>query len=119
MIVRRILIALPIIVIVFLLQSYFWVPTFDQQTRGNPNRLEYYISSSIGDASILNPILSADSASGTINGMVFEGLIDRDEDLLLRGRLAESWKIYEEAYFYVNPNWILPGLTDPTPIGPD
>jgi hypothetical protein len=34
--------------------------------------------------------------------MVFEGLIDRDENLAFRGRVARSWEIYEEAYFYVN-----------------
>jgi len=94
----------------FLLQSYIWVPTYEQQTRGNPNRLNEYIAASIGDASILNPILSADSASSDINSMVFEGLIDRDEELRFRGRLASSWEIYEEAFFYVNEKAIIPGV---------
>jgi len=85
-----------------LLQSYFWVPTYEEQSRGNPNRLNEYITASIGDASILNPILSADSASSQIESMVFEGLIDRDEALNFRGRLATSWRIHEEAFFYVN-----------------
>ena len=104
MTIRRVLIFTPIIIIVFLLQSYFWVPTYKEQSRGNPNRLNEYITASIGDASILNPILSADSASSQIESMVFEGLIDRDENLNLRGRLATSWRIYEEAFFYVNEN---------------
>ena len=104
MTIRRVLIFTPIIIIVFLLQSYFWVPTYKEQSRGNPNRLNEYITASIGDASILNPILSADSASSQIESMVFEGLIDRDEDLRFRGRLATSWQIYEEAFFYVNEN---------------
>jgi ABC-type transport system substrate-binding protein len=99
---KRLLIGLPIIVLIFLLQSYFWVPTYEEQTRGNPQRLGEYITASIGDAQLLNPILSADSASGTINDLVFEGLLDRDENLKFRGRLATSWEIYEEAYFYVN-----------------
>jgi hypothetical protein len=102
MTIRRVLIFTPIVIIVFLLQSYFWVPTYKEQSRGNPNRLNEYITASIGDASILNPILSADSASSQIESMVFEGLIDRDEDLNFRGRLATSWRIYEEAFFYVN-----------------
>jgi len=93
-----------------LLQSYFWVPTYDQQTRGNPARLNEYITASIGDASLLNPILSADSASSTIADMVFEGLIDRDQQLRFRGRLATSWDIFEEAYFYVNESAVVPGL---------
>jgi ABC-type transport system substrate-binding protein len=110
MTVRKILIFAPIIVILILLQSYFWVPTYEQQTRGNPERLNDYIAGSIGDASILNPILAADSASSNINDMVFEGLIDRDEDLRFRGRLATSWEIYEEAFFYVNEKIDIPGV---------
>ncbi len=104
---RRILIAIPLLFILFLLQSYLWVPTYEEQTRGNPERLNEYIDASIGDAQILNPILSADSASSDIESKVFEGLIDRDEDLNFRGRLATHWEIFEEAYFYVNEEaWI-------------
>ena len=110
MTIRRVLIFTPIFVILFLLQSYIWVPTYEQQTRGNPNRLIEYITASIGDASILNPILSADSASSDINSKVFEALIDRDEELRFRGRLATSWEIYEKAFFYVNENATTPGI---------
>ncbi|MBL7048720.1 MAG: peptide ABC transporter substrate-binding protein [Nitrospira sp.] len=102
MLVKRILILLPVLIFVLLLQSFFWVPTYDEQAKGNPERLEEFIAASIGDARILNPILHADASSGTIVDKVFEGLIDRDEELRFRGRLAESWDIYEEAYFYVN-----------------
>ena len=108
MTVRKILILTPILVIFFLLQSYFWVPTYEEQSRGNPDRLNEYITASIGDASILNPILSADSASSDINSLVFEGLIDYNEDLRFRGRLAKSWEIYEEAFFYVNEDASIP-----------
>jgi ABC-type transport system substrate-binding protein len=96
------------LLIVFLLQSYFWVPTYEEQSQGNPDRLKEYISASIGDAAILNPILSADSASSTIEGLVFEGLIDYDENLRFRGRLATSWEIHEEAFFCVNADAAIP-----------
>jgi ABC-type transport system substrate-binding protein len=99
---KRILIFAPLLLTLILVQSYFWVPTYEQQAKGNPDRLSQYINASIGDAAILNPILSADSASSEIEGKVFAGLLDRDEDLNFRGRLAKTWKIYEEAYFYVN-----------------
>jgi len=99
---RRALIIVPVVVILFLLQSYFWVPTYEEQTRGNPDRLNQFITASIGDASLLNPILSADSASSQIESMVFEGLIDRDDQLRYRGRIAREWQISEVAYFYVN-----------------
>jgi len=100
--VRRLLIFAPIVLFAFLLQSYFWVPTYEEQTRGNPERLTTFITASIGDASLLNPILSADTASSTIESLVYEGLIDRDEDLRFRGRVATDWEITEEAYFYVH-----------------
>ena len=108
MTIRKILIFTPIVIIVFLLQSYFWVPTYKEQSRGNPDRLNEYITASIGDANILNPILSAYSASSQIESMGFEGLIDRDEDHNFRGRLATSWRIYEEAFFYVNEKTDIP-----------
>jgi len=110
MTIRRVLIFTPIAVIIILLQSYFWVPTYEQQSRGNPERLNEYITASIGDAHILNPILSADTASSQIESLVFEGLIDRDEELRFRGRLATAWEVYEEAFFYTNESANVPEL---------
>jgi len=106
--VKRILILAPTLVGLFLLQSYFWVPTFEDQVKGDPGRLTRYIETSIGDASILNPTLAADSASAAIHTLVFEGLIDRDLDLSFRGRLAEAWEIFEEAYLTVDETQRLP-----------
>jgi len=108
--IKKVLIALPIIIILILLQSYYWVPTYEEQTKGNPQRLEEYVTASIGDAQLLNPILSADSASSTINNLVFEGLLDYDRNLKFRGRLATSWNIHEEGYFYVNDAVDIPGI---------
>jgi ABC-type transport system substrate-binding protein len=105
---KRILIFAPLLLTLILVQSYFWVPTYEQQAKGNPDRLNQYINASIGDAAILIPILSADSASSEIEEKVFEGLIDRDEDLSFRGRLATNWNIYEEAYFYINATADIP-----------
>jgi ABC-type transport system substrate-binding protein len=107
--VRTLLILAPLLLILFLLQSYFWVPTYEDQTRGNPDRLKEYITASIGDAAILNPVLSADSASSAIENLVFDRLLDRDQDLRFRGRLATSWEIYEEAYFCCNETAEIPG----------
>jgi ABC-type transport system substrate-binding protein len=116
MTIRRVLIFAPLLLVIVLLQSYFWVPSYEEQTRGNPDRLNEYITASIGDASLINPVLSADSASSAIETMVFEGLIDRDEDLRFRGRIANSWEIYEEALFPVNADADIPGLGK---AGPD
>jgi ABC-type transport system substrate-binding protein len=114
--VKRILILAPTLVGLFLLQSYFWVPNFEDQVKGDPGRLTRYIETSIGDASILNPALAADSSSAAINSLVFEGLIDRDLDLSFRGRLAEAWEIFEEAYLAVDETQRLP---DGAPVTAD
>jgi len=103
MLVKRLLLFIPLGLVLLLLQSYFWVPTYENQAAGNPNRLVTYIEASIGDAKLLNPILNADSASSGIVSHVFEGLLDLDENLDLRGRLATDWQISERAYLAVNP----------------
>ena len=102
MTLKRILLVVPLLLTTFLLQAYFWVPTYEKQASGNPDRLVTYIEGSIGDAKILNPILNADSASSRIVSHVFEGLLDLDENLSLRGRLATDWTISETAYLLVN-----------------
>ena len=110
MTIRKVLIYAPVILILFLIQSFFWVPTYDKQATGNPTRLIKYIQGSSGDAQILNPILSADTSSSTINDLIFDGLIDLDEDLKYKPRLAKSWSQYEEAYLSINLTWFLPGM---------
>jgi len=110
---KRFLILIPTLIILFLLQSYLWVPTYEEQTKGNPNRLHEYVTSSLGDATLLNPILSANTSSSQIESLVFEGLMDYDEELRFRGRLATSWKIFEEAYFCVNNHGKISGKDVP------
>ena len=109
MFLKKVLLYIPAILILFLIQSFFWVPTYDKQATGNPARLVKYVQGSGGDAQILNPILSADTTSSTINDLVFDGLIDLDKDLKFRPRLAKSWTQYEEAYLAINTSWVLSG----------
>jgi ABC-type transport system substrate-binding protein len=107
--VKKILIYLPLALTVFLMQSFFWVPTYDKQAVGNPTRLIKYVQGSSGDAQILNPTLSADSSSSSINELVFDGLIDLDHNLKYRPRLAKSWTQFEEATLMLNTSAFLPG----------
>ena len=109
MIVKKILIYFPIALSLFLLQSFFWVPTYDKQAVGNPARLVKYVQGSSGDAQILNPVLSADTSSSSINDLVFDGLIDLDQNLKYRPRLAKSWTQFEEATLTLNTAVFLPG----------
>ena len=52
-----------------------------------------FIEASIGDASNLLPVLSSDSASSDISGLVYNGLVRYDKNLKIEGELAESWEI--------------------------
>jgi ABC-type transport system substrate-binding protein len=103
MLLKRLLIIVPSLFILALLQSFLWVPTYDRQAAGNPSRLRTYIEASIGDAKILNPTLNADTASSGIVALVFDGLLDYDDKLALRGRLATDWQITEEVFLLANP----------------
>ena len=109
MLVKRVLIFFPLALILFLAQSFFWVPTYDKQAVGNPERLKKYIRGSAADAEILNPILSADTSSGSINDLVFDGLISLDDQLEYRPRLAVSWTQSGEVYLAVDPRHRLAG----------
>ncbi|MDD5168828.1 MAG: ABC transporter substrate-binding protein, partial [Syntrophales bacterium] len=51
------------------------------------------VEGSIGDASNLIPLLSADSTSHQIAGMIFNGLVKYDKDVKIIGDLADSWDI--------------------------
>ena len=110
---KKILIWTPILLVAILLQSFFWVPTYDDQATGNPKRLLRNIEATTGDARILNPILSADSASSDINERVFDGLLDLYDQLRLRPRLANSWVQYEEANLLWNPDRKHPDIKSP------
>ena len=110
MVIKNVLIYVPVILIVFLMQSFFWVPTYEEQVSGNSTRLVKYVLGSSGDAQILNPILSADTSSSSINDLVFDGLIDLDENLKYRPRLAKSWSQYEEVYLAINLSRPLRGM---------
>lgn len=51
---------------------------------------------SIGEPSILIPMLAGDSASHEVAGLIFNGLVKYDTDLTIIGDLAKSWDISED-----------------------
>ncbi len=52
-----------------------------------------FIEGSIAEPSNLLPILATDASSADINGLVYNGLVRYDKNLVLEGELAESWDI--------------------------
>jgi len=64
------------------------------------------IRGSIGDASVLLPVLASDSASFEITGLVYNGLVKYDKDILLQGDLAARWEISDynlKIRFFLRP----------------
>ena len=102
------LIILPMVVLLILVQSHLWIPTQENQARATPDRLTRFIDGSSGDAILLNPALYTDSASGDIVGRVFDGLLEYDENLELRGVLAKSWELSAFASIAVLPDTFFP-----------
>ncbi len=115
MYLKRWLIIAPLVLILALLQAWYWVPSYESQLRGNPERGRTFVEASIGDAKILNPILNSDTASSRITSLVFDGLLDLDRNLELRGRLAKSWRVGETAYVTVYRSARFPDGTAMTP----
>jgi len=60
------LIALPLVFVAALCQSYFFVPAYEWQS--NPARLSKHIDASIGDAEVLNPLPNANTVSRPYHG---------------------------------------------------
>lgn len=54
------------------------------------------VTGTIGEASILIPMLAGDSASHDVSGLIFNGLVKYDTDLSVVGDLAESWDISKD-----------------------
>jgi peptide/nickel transport system substrate-binding protein len=67
-----------------------FLPSCGQQAERNPNT---FVESSIGDARRLNPVIANDAASGTINDLIFNGLVKYDKDIRLIGDLAKKWDV--------------------------
>ncbi len=60
---------------------------------GAAPRGDSFVTGSIGEPSNLIPILSTDSASSDVAGLVYNGLVRYDKNLKLEGDLAESWQV--------------------------
>jgi len=70
--------------------------TMSYDDPGKPAYGDMIVMASIGEASNLVPLLSADSASHEIAGQIYNGLVKYDKDLNIVGSLAESWEISKD-----------------------
>jgi peptide/nickel transport system substrate-binding protein len=60
---------------------------------GPPAYGDALVTGSIGEPSNLVPVLSSDSASSDISGLVYNGLVRYDKNLKLEGDLAKTWDV--------------------------
>jgi len=67
--------------------------TEEASGNGGPAYGDALIVGSIGEPSVLIPMLAGDSASHDVAGLIFNGLVKYDTDLSIIGDLAESWDI--------------------------
>jgi ABC-type transport system substrate-binding protein len=106
---KWLMLALPLIILGVLAQSAFWVPTYESQAQGNPERLVTFLRPILGDPKQLNPITASEATSSEImENNVSEGLLTDGGSLKVVPRLAESWELSEEAYLAVLPDRKLP-----------
>ena len=63
---------------------------------GVPAYGDAMIEGIIGEPSNLIPMLASDSASHSVSGLIFNGLVKYDTDLSIIGDLAESWDISKD-----------------------
>ena len=76
--------------LIYILPLFLLLFACGQKAERNPNT---FVEASIGDARRLNPVIANDSASGTVNDQVFNGLVKYDKDIKLVGDLAERWEV--------------------------
>lgn len=101
---KWLLLALPIAILVLLLQSALWVPTLAGQGDGTPRRLRTFVKAMVGDIKRLNPIVNADyDADYFMRDNIFEALVWADDNLKIAPKLADRWETTEDAYVAVLP----------------
>ncbi|MFH1113566.1 MAG: peptide-binding protein [Pseudomonadota bacterium] len=66
------------------------------ETENKPAYGDMIIRGTIGDASVLLPVLASDSASFDITGLIYNGLVKYDKDIRLVGDIADKWDISDD-----------------------
>lgn len=77
-------------------KSVSYIQSNTKETGYEPAYGDTLITGSIGEPSVLIPMLAGDSASHDIAGLIFNGLVKYDTDLSIIGDLAESWEISKD-----------------------
>ena len=92
--VRTLIVGIPLLLAALTAASLWSVASVSADKKN-----EMYIGS-IGEPATLNPIQAADSASGSVIGVLFNGLLKYDADLEIAGDLADSWELGQRSTFF-------------------
>ncbi|CAG0978756.1 Oligopeptide-binding protein AppA [Planctomycetaceae bacterium] len=98
--IKRSLVIVPIVLMLFLIQSVFWVPGVGGAARneGRKNRLILYMG---GNPSNMNPWLSTATTDSNISDYLYEGLLRYNQNYEIEPWLAETATLYEDLRAFV------------------
>lgn len=91
---RRIILGLPLILLVFFACAFVAV------RQSAPKKLNQYVFGTAGEPDTCNPILSTTSVASEIESRVFNGLIRFNEKMEIEGELARSWVFGQTSVLY-------------------
>jgi ABC-type oligopeptide transport system substrate-binding subunit len=92
--VRTLIVGIPLLLVVVTAVALWTVARVSVDKKN-----EMYIGS-IGEPTTLNPIQAADSASGSVTGVVFNGLLKYNAELEIVGDLASEWDLGQRSTFF-------------------
>ena len=96
--VRTLIVGIPL-----LLTAVTAVSLWSVARMSSDKKNEMYIGS-IGEPTTLNPLQAADSAAASVTGVIFNGLLKYDADLVIEGDLAAEWALRQRStFFFASP----------------
>lgn len=93
--IKRSLVIVPILLMAFLAQSFFWAPNNDTaaDNEGRQNRIIFYMG---GDPFNMNPWSSTTTTDSTLTVYLYEGLLRYNREYLIEPWLSEYAAIHHE-----------------------
>lgn len=109
--IKRALVIVPIVLIAFLVQSVFWVPSTESaaDNKGRQNRIVFYMG---GDPRDMNPWSSNTTTDSRIYEFLYEGLLRYNKDFVIEPWLSEYAAIHHELAAPVAPGMTLEQFRD-------
>jgi ABC-type transport system substrate-binding protein len=96
--VRTLIVGIPL-----LLTAVTAVSLWSVARMSSDKKNEMYIGS-IGEPTTLNPLQAADSAAASVTGVIFNGLLKYNADLVIEGDLASEWSLRQRStFFFASP----------------